>query len=194
MDAMDATAALLARVRELERIYRRIATTRMAGIPILHPGLEVTAVGFAPEPGGGGAAGVLVTPWFMNLVWLPDEDAEEKAPPPAADGGAASDSAVGREARPPALRVGVSRARRIGHEAFDFLGAHEEGFGPFETCSLFSPVLEFADQVAAVATAEAVLELLRAPPAATGVPGEPAPPQGEPVPARRAFLLGRRAA
>ena len=38
------------RAAELEACFRRIADTRMAGLPFLHPGLAVQAVGFAPEP------------------------------------------------------------------------------------------------------------------------------------------------
>ena len=147
---------LAARVRMLEAGFERIAATRMAGVPLCHPQLQVAAVGFAAQPGSGGAVGVLVTPWFMNLVWLP-LDAQP------ADG---------------VLAVGDTRTRALGPERFDFIGAFEEAIGPFEACSLFSPMDEFADQAAALATAEAVLSLLRPPP----------PP--EPVPARRRFLLG----
>lgn len=167
----------------------------MAGLGLTHPLLAVAAVGFAPEPVGG-AAGVLVTPWFMNLVWLPDDEPCERM----------ADEVPA--AMP--LATGASRSRRIGPETIEFLGAHEAGFGAFETCSLFSPMFEFTDQAAALATAEAVMQLLRPGPAqATGAPpaaaerfgqaieklrAAPFDPLGEPAPARRAFLLGRRAA
>jgi [NiFe] hydrogenase assembly HybE family chaperone len=181
-------AALERRVRELERIYREIESTRMAGLGITHPRLEVAAVDFAAEPAGG-AAGVLVTPWFMNLVWLPDAEAVRR--PAAGDGPPA----------PPPLAVLASRARQIGHEVIDFLGAYEEGFGPFETCSLFSPMFHFEDQAAAVATAREVLRLLRQPQAdgrdaarVEAGSGLPLAERGEPAASRRAFLLGRRTA
>jgi [NiFe] hydrogenase assembly HybE family chaperone len=144
------------RVRALQALYERIAVTRMAGVPILHPGLQVQAIGFAPVDGGRAAVGVLLTPWFMNLLWLPLQ-APGDAPP---------------------LPVGHTRVRCVGSERFDFLGADEPGFGPYESCSLFSPMHAFVDQAAAVATAEAVLAALR----------EPVPQTG-----RRALLLGRRA-
>ena len=69
---------LAARVRALEALFERIAATRMAG--------------------------VLVTPWFMNLVWLPLDDTA------------------------PALAVRASRTRAVGHEQFEFLG-RGRGFG-----------------------------------------------------------------
>lgn len=160
MNAIAAeTTTLDARVQALVALFERIAATRMQGVPMLHEALRVAAVGFEPDAGAGdaaGAVGVLVTPWFMNLVWLPLDE-------PPADG---------------VLPVGATRTRVLGAERFDFIGAFEEAIGPFEACSLFSPMDEFADQAAALATAEAVLSLLRPPP----------PP--EPVPARRRFLLG----
>lgn len=158
--------ALDARVRALVALFDRIASTRMAGVPVLNERLAVAAVGFEAEPGGAGATGVLVTPWFMNLVWLP------------------------LDASQPPLAVRASRTRAVGREQFEFLGAHEEGFGAFEACSLFSPMFQFEDQAAALATAEHVLQELRRPPESE--PAEPAAAStAEPMPARRAWLLAR---
>lgn len=162
---------LSSRVRALEALFGDIAATRMAGLPVCHPALHVQAVGFAPDPASGGALGVLITPWFMNLVWLPAID-----PLPGDRQAAVAARTV--------LPVGASRVRMAGSERFEFIGAREEGFGAFEACSLFSPMAEFATQAGAVATAEAVLSLLREAPA--GAP----PMAADAVPARRRFLLG----
>ncbi|MBK6852694.1 MAG: [NiFe]-hydrogenase assembly chaperone HybE [Burkholderiales bacterium] len=206
-------ARLAARVRELQALFEHIAATRMAGVALLHDGLQVQAIGFQPDQSGqpdpakpagsaaaptepAGAVGILVTPWFMNLVWLPLD--------PAA----------------PTVRVGDKRTRVVGNERFDFIGAHEPGFGGYEACSLFSPMFEFVDHGAAVATAFEVLKQLRAPKAestdqaaqvseadhwaAIMSPGEPeqgpevdTPPTidaaAEIVPSRRALLFGRAA-
>lgn len=175
---------MIERVRALEALFERIAATRMQGVPMLHPGLKVEAVGFEVEPvppaapGGptnpGTAAptvpaaiGVLVTPWFMNLVWLP------------------------LAANAPAARVGETREHTVGRQRFPFIGAHEPGFGGFEACSLFSPMFEFEDHAAARATAQAVLAELRRPP--EPVPAAVSPPQVSPVASRRALLFGRGA-
>lgn len=171
------------RAAALEALYRQIAETRMAGVALCHPGLEVAALGFEPVDDGSAAVGVLLTPWFMNLVWLPLADVLDGEPP---------------------LAVGRSRPRSVGTHGFDFIGCAEEGFGPYEACSLFSPMHEFVDQAAARATAEAVLALLRTPaeapavPAATAPAHAPGPTAGPgtappPVPSRRGFLLGRSA-
>lgn len=188
-------AVLADRTNALVALFRTIAHTRMAGVPILHPTLQVEAVGFqtqaaaGPSRGGStsemgardgmggegtaGAMGVLITPWFMNLVWFPLQRMDDL-------GG-----------------VGRSRPRCVGGECFDFIGGHEAAFGSYEACSLFSPMFEFADHAAARATADAVLAALRpqlpAPPVAAT---SPALQQvvGPAHPARRAFLLGRRTA
>ena len=60
------------RVQTLEQVFAHIAATRMQGVPVQNPALRVQAVGFAPQAdpdGGEWLLGVLVTPWFMNLVW-----------------------------------------------------------------------------------------------------------------------------
>lgn len=156
---------LAPRVAALRALFERVASTRMAGIPILHPGLAVHAEGFEVEPGGRCGLGVLVTPWFMNLVRLPLADDEPIAAP------------------------GDKATRTVGEARLEFIGALEEGFGRYEACSLFSPMLEFVDQDAAVATARAVLAELRQPPA----PAAPAPAPSAPQASRRALLFGRRA-
>ncbi len=147
--------ALQTQVARLEAVFRDIAATRMEGVPLLHAGLQVQAVDFAPEPEGDFALGVLVTPWFMNLMRVPLGTAEVLAP-------------------------GQVGPQRLGEHRLRFIGAHEAAFGPYEMCSLASPMFEFADQQAAVATAREVLVRLRASSA-----------QGVPDPHRRGFLLGR---
>lgn len=186
--------SLRSRTEALVALFACVAQTRMAGVPILNPALRVEAFGFelceaiaapaSPETRphteaqaleAPGAVGVLITPWFMNLVWFPLERSNQ------ADG------------------VGHSRLRRVGAECFDFIGGYEPGFGCYDACSLFSPMFEFADPAAAHATALAVLDALRQPVVTAPVvaPARTAtqpPRQGKPpeLAARRAFLLGRR--
>ena len=126
----------------LTRRFREIATTRMHGLPLLHPGLEVEAVGFAWQhigtPDCTGLLGILVTPWCMNLLWLPDDD----------------------QARP---AEGESREYRIGDERLAFLAVEDEVLGHYQSCSLFSPMFDFVDAQSARETAVQVLSLLRRP-------------------------------
>ncbi|SDH81826.1 [NiFe]-hydrogenase assembly chaperone HybE [Variovorax sp. OV700] len=162
-------AELTLRTRALEALFDGIARSRMAGLPFMNSALRVEAVDFALEPSRGSdelqdtaesghAAGVLVTPWFMNLVRFPLVRRDTPA------------------------QVGTSRLRKVGQEQFAFTGAHEDAFGTFEACSLFSPVFEFAAQADAIATASALLAQLHQRVVARAEPG---------APARRSFLLGR---
>ena len=163
---------LHARAQALEDLFRDVMMPRLRGLPLLHPGLDVRAVGFEPDADGTGALGVLVTPWFMNLVWLPRPGADAAVP----------------------LAVGAKRLRSVGPDEIEFIGAIEPGFGAFEACSLFSPMQEFVDQAAALATADELLRILR-----RAVPdgdkavatSEPAGPAAAAVPSRRALLFGR---
>ena len=151
---------LRARVDALEALFRHVERTRMAGVPVLNRALCVEALGFEPvavdegEPPA--AAGVLLTPWFMNLVWLPLQ------------------VVAGAD------RVGQVRERGLGGPTcFEFIAAHEPGFGAYEACSLASPMFDYSDQVQARATALAVLAELR--------------PEKLVSNARRGFLFGRSA-
>lgn len=166
--------ALRARTEALLALFDNVGKARMAGIPILNPALRVEALGFelCEEDA---AVGVLVTPWFMNLVWFPLERTDQPE------------------------RAGNSRVHQVGTESFDFIAGHEATFGSFEACSLFSPMFEFPDQAAASATGAAVLAALRQPaapaPVATpglAVKGPAAPAKATDLAARRAFLFGRR--
>jgi [NiFe] hydrogenase assembly HybE family chaperone len=57
-------------VADLVARYEAIYEERMRDLPIVNPRLAVEAVGF--EQWEDKDLGVLITPWFMNLVLLPD--------------------------------------------------------------------------------------------------------------------------
>ncbi len=113
----------------LEARFDEIARTRMQGVPILNAAIKVAALGF--EAREGAPLGILVTPWFMNLVILPDKD----------EGWATGDK----------CRLTLPAG------AFEFIVTRDEELGPLLMCSLFSPMFEFADQQAALETARAAL-------------------------------------
>ena len=56
---------------ELAARFRQIRQERMQGLPFLNDALDVEAIGFRAR--GEHRLGVLVTPWFMNLVLLPGD-------------------------------------------------------------------------------------------------------------------------
>lgn len=117
----------------LESHFRRIERERMQGLPLLNSALQVKAVGFREWQGR--CLGVLVTPWFMNLMLLPAEGDDWEA-----------------------LRIGDKQLHRLPSGPYEFILGEEAGIGRYQICSLFSPMFEFADQATAVATAEAVMQ------------------------------------
>lgn len=118
---------------ELEATFERIRVECMADIPILNDAIRVEAVGFRAHHDH--FVGVLVTPWFMNLMLVPaDPDAS------------------------PGVKAGSTSLHAFPAGEFEFIAGYEEGFGHFAMCSLFSPMFEFADHAAAAETAAAVME------------------------------------
>jgi [NiFe] hydrogenase assembly HybE family chaperone len=139
----------------LEAAFRRIATTRMAGMPLVNSALEVEAVAFREWEGL--RVGVLVTPWAINLVLLPGEGAPLSA-----------------------LALGERRSLHFPSGEYEFMGGAEPECGPFQFCSLFSPPEEFADQSQARAVATEIVEQLLARPAPPAISRRAflAPPAG----------------
>jgi [NiFe] hydrogenase assembly HybE family chaperone len=66
------TTKLAGPVAELARHFEAIYREQMQGLPIVNPKLEVEAVDFCDYEGC--QLGVLITPWFMNLVILPNHE------------------------------------------------------------------------------------------------------------------------
>lgn len=156
----------------LARVFRRIARERMAGLPICNPALQVAVVGMAAHAGDW--LGGLVTPWALSLVILPGP---------------------GGCFRP--LRIGESQDWCFASGVYAFLGHAEPELGHYQSCSLFSPVFQFADQGEAEAVAGAALAALQQTADAVAESGERAEAARlggtavgrEPL-SRRAFLRG----
>ncbi len=119
----------------LRQTFTHILQTRMQGIPVIHPLLQVNADNFVCWQGW--YLGVLVTPWFMNLMLLP-----------------ATDDAVETLAT---LRIGNKQTHCFPSGSYEFMVGAEEGIGRYLSCSLFSPMYQFQDQAAVLDTATAVL-------------------------------------
>ena len=119
----------------LAAAYCEIARTRMQGVPILNPALQVEAIAFGPWAAHW--LGVMLTPWCMNLMLLPRDIAQWQ----------------------PLLR-GSKRTHRFPAGPFEFIAGEESSIGPYETCSLFSPVLEFQDHPTARIVATLAREAL----------------------------------
>lgn len=108
---------------------------RMQGLSFVNPAVEVEAVGFAPWESHW--LGVMVTPWFMNLTLLPRDPAAWQPLAPGAKRGYAFPAGI-----------------------YEFVGANDAAIGDYQTCSLFSPLLEFADHASARLVATLAREAL----------------------------------
>jgi [NiFe] hydrogenase assembly HybE family chaperone len=153
----DAARAIGAQLAE---IYRRIWTVSMRDVPICNAALEVEAVGFRAY--GRAAVGIVLTPWFMNLVIV--------------------DSV--RESNLPA-GIGAMTSVALPAGEVECVGAWLDGFGLLRACSLFSPMFDFAEMAVARTVAEEAMKALFARPSESESPDYPTGV------GRRALLTGR---
>jgi [NiFe] hydrogenase assembly HybE family chaperone len=114
--------------------YRFIHEERMQGLPFVNTALHVEAVGFCSFDEH--QVGVLITPWFMNLVLLLGSDIGSR------------------------LKQGSKSTLRFPSGPIEFTTAQDEVLGPYLTAVLFSSVAEFPDQYTAKVIALEVLQEL----------------------------------
>jgi len=133
--------------RRLEAVFSEIQASRMADVPMLNSALRVEAVSFLCWDENW--LGILVTPWFMNLMLLPR------------GGHAWSGLTTGQT---------VVHAFPSGEYAFIVGQEAALGQGQYQSCSLFSPMFDFPDQESARATAMAAFAHLLAGAAAQEAP------------------------
>jgi [NiFe] hydrogenase assembly HybE family chaperone len=136
----------------LEAHFHAVHLGAMADVPICNPALSVDCVGFREWRGQ--ALGIVVTPWFMNIFLAPLAG----SPPVVAAPGATQSVSF------PCGKI-------------EFLVGDYGDFGRLLSCSLFSPMQEFVDREAALATARAALDGLLD----SGALREAAMPEAPPV-------------
>jgi [NiFe] hydrogenase assembly HybE family chaperone len=132
---MAPDAEVLELSARLEAHFQQVYLRAMADVPICNAALAVASVGFRPWRGQ--AFGVVVTPWFMNIVLAPLQGA-----------------------LPILAAPGATQSVSLPCGKVDFLVADLDGFGRLLMCSLFSPMQDFIDQDAALATAQAAVAAL----------------------------------
>ncbi|MBS4095903.1 MAG: [NiFe]-hydrogenase assembly chaperone HybE [Sulfuricella sp.] len=145
---------------ELEALFRRVHTNEMAGMPVLNPALKVEALEF--QRCSYGWLGILITPWFMNLILLP----------------ATATAWV-------SLAPGKQRSLIFPSGDYIFTLDHGVELGEFLSCQLFSPMYHFPDQETARTAAQAALAAVVGP-----LPIVAEPPVAEISHSRRRLLGG----
>lgn len=148
----------------LEAAFREIHVGQMRGVPLLNEALAVKALGFRVHEGR--VLGMLITPWFMNLVLLPGPDEDWSR-----------------------LVTGAKELIAFPSGVYEFLGANRADVGPYKACSLFSPMFDFPNMLQATDTAQAALVALFDP-----AHREPGAPNGEIRRRREAELAAAEAA
>ncbi len=125
-------------VADLVARYQAVYEERMRDLPIVNPRLSVEAIGF--EQWEDKDLGVLITPWFMNLVLLPDA-------------GKCID-----------LPQGERVECRFPSGPCELTVYHDEELGTYLAAVLFRTVADFPDQDVARAVAEEALARILADP------------------------------
>ncbi|MGB0683818.1 MAG: [NiFe]-hydrogenase assembly chaperone HybE [Magnetovibrionaceae bacterium] len=123
------------RLDALVSAHRQIQETGMRDVPILNLSLQVETIGFRSL--GDDWIGMLITPWFINLVLLPGDCTAFRA-----------------------RQTGDKVKYSLPAGRFEFIVGHLEGYGVLPSCSLFSPVTEFENQDAARIAAQAAIEAI----------------------------------
>jgi [NiFe] hydrogenase assembly HybE family chaperone len=119
--------------QDLAGIYQRIADERMQGMPFVNRALRVEAVDFRAWDDH--QVGVLITPWFMNLILIPGPEDEWR------DFGS-----------------GESTAMEFPSGSCDFHASRPDGSSLHLCASLFTSVEDFPDQQTARRVAREVMK------------------------------------
>ncbi|MDH3586007.1 MAG: [NiFe]-hydrogenase assembly chaperone HybE [Gammaproteobacteria bacterium] len=127
------------KVADLVARYEGIYEERMQELPIVNSRLAVEAVGF--DQWEDRDLGVLITPWFMNLVLLPKSDELAEVP------------------------QGTQIECRFPSGPCELTVYQDEALGSYLAAVLFRTVADFPDQETARAIAEeALLQIVTEPP------------------------------
>ena len=120
------------RVAALEADFREIWHSKMRDVPMVNAALQVQAIGFRGHEGH--VVGVLVSPWFFNLVLLPNPDQDWST-----------------------LQVGAKESISFPSGDYEFIHNIREMVGGYKACALFSMMGDFTSQLQVVEVARAVM-------------------------------------
>lgn len=126
------------RITKLVQRFTHIGDTGMRDLPIYNHNLAVEAVGFQPMENGW--LGVLITPWFINVIYLPEQKS------------AASKS------------LGEKLSHKLASGEHEFTVGEDDELGYYDFITLASPTLMYKSQQAARTAAEKALCKLLTPP------------------------------
>ncbi|MBO6038017.1 MAG: [NiFe]-hydrogenase assembly chaperone HybE [Acetobacter sp.] len=126
---------------KLEKTFREIYNARMRDVPLVNKALNVRAVGFQVYEGH--ILGMLITPWFMNIILAPHEGEDW------------SDLVSGTKER---IAFPSGEYEFVAVCRLEEVGMHV--LPPYKACSLFSPMFEFSTMEQAIDIAREALRAL----------------------------------
>ena len=124
--------------QKLADVFEVVHREHMAGLPLLNKRLHVETLGF--QVYAGRLVGIVVTPWLMNLVMLPNADDAWDAP-----------------------ELGHKLPQEFPGGTYKFMVNEVDGLGRYLSHSIYSPMREFQNQNHALAAAEAFMRTLMTP-------------------------------
>lgn len=152
------------RVVEMVERFKTIGELNMRGLPVYNENLQVEAIGFQPYDED--YLGILVTPWFMNVILLPQDKTS-------------MDYSLVASPIDETLPAGT----------WQFMFGGDEVVGLYKSLSLHSPMFAFNNQDLARIEAKRRLNSLMTPPKA--IIDDVARQQVPENDSRRAFLRGQ---
>lgn len=139
----------LAKVQGLVARFAQIGRERVEGMPIYNEHLQVEAIDFQPCPDG--LLGVLITPWFINVILLPENDLRWQS-----------------------SELGTKHVCKLDSGIFEFVLGEDEEVGHYLFRTVLSPTHCLKSQTAAQATArKALYDLLASEEPSQAVHSEP---------------------
>lgn len=121
----------------IEDHFIEILNTHMSKNPMLNPAVRVEALGFCKWQNNDLC--VVITPWFMSLYLVPEApDKQERSP----------------------IKNGTLTQHRFENGSYSFIVANDELIGVYETCTLFSSMLDFNSHAQAKDVALETIRLL----------------------------------
>lgn len=121
-------------IQTLEKAFSDIQKTSMRDMPVINTQLSVKAIDF--QEWGNYQLGILITPWFMNVLLIPHDDSASLS------------------------HIGTTQQHAFPSGSYEFVTNFEDAIGYYLSCSLFSPMFDFENQEAAELTATEALKAL----------------------------------
>mgnify|MGYP001814253966 CR=1 FL=1 len=119
--------------------FQQIGVERIFGLPIYNDALNVEAVEF--QSCDGGLIGVLITPWFMNIMLLPEDTSPWQT-----------------------QELGVKVKYKLDSGEHEFVIGEDEEVGRYLFRTVTSPTHCYKKQIAAINSGKKALSALLAPP------------------------------